>query len=568
MIPNISGIVNRKFAQTRALRRFLSFPGREKCHETDLRAAWFFGKIWRIEQCRTMRGKDMAMNLRKIAIAAAVAGASASAGAGMDVVPRPLKIAETDGTFSAQGPLADAVRYSDDATVPAEGYRLSVAKDGISVAASGAAGRRYALETLKQLAKDEGGTATVPCVEIEDAPRYPWRGVHLDECRHFFGKETVKKLLDLMVRYKLNRFHWHLTDDQGWRLDVPGYPDLVKYGAVRPQSVRRGEKAHAGDVEDADKFDGTPYGPYFYTEADLREIVAYAAERGIDVIPEIELPGHVFAALAAYPSFACHPENLAARSPRISYGIARDVLCIGNDDAVKFMEDVLDWVCGVFPFNVVHIGGDECPQVAWTTCPKCQARIEAENLGGVGGLQPWITRRFVAFLEKRGKRALGWDEYLLGDIPASAMGMSWRESRSGAGHDLVSGAAAAVRGHDVVMTPCSYCYLDYWQGLDSDTHTYIGRYNLSMARCYSFDPCAGVPEEARAHILGGQGNNWTEYTLGPDELEWKIWPRMMALAEVFWLGEAKPGFDDFKRRAAVQREWLLKAGVNCAPIED
>ena len=506
------------------------------------------------------------MNLGTVVAAAVAAGLPAAASAAVDVVPRPLKIVETGGALSVAGAPADAVKYSCDASLPAEGYRLSVTKEGISVAASGLAGRLYAIETLKQLVREDGGATVVPCVEIEDAPRYPWRGFQLDECRHFFGKETVKSMLDLMARYKLNRFHWHLTDDQGWRLDVPGYPELVRYGAVRSASVRHRCWASTGSKEDADKLNGTRYGPYFYTESDLREIVAYAAERHIQVVPEIELPGHVYAALAAYPEFACFPENLAARDPRLVWGIESDVLCIGNDRALKFMENVIDWTCRVFPGDVVHIGGDECPQERWKTCPKCQARIKAEGLKDVGDLQPWVTRRFVKFLEARGKRALGWDEYLLGDIPKSAIGMSWREDRVGAGHELVSGAAAAARGHDVVMTPTSYCYLDYGQGLKEDPFTYIfGK--ITLERCYSFDPCAGVPEEARAHILGGQGNNWSEYTWNEYDLEWKAWPRMLALAEVFWLGERRQGYADFERRARIHRGRLVASGINCAPIK-
>ena len=483
------------------------------------------------------------------------------------IIPAPRKLALGEGEFVCKGDAAAQVKFETDAAIPVEGYRLSVAKDGIKVVSSDEAGRFYALETLKQLAvKDGKDGVKVPCVEIEDSPRYSWRGFHLDECRHFFGKETVKSILDLMARYKLNRFHWHLTEDQGWRVDVPGYPDLVKYGAVRSASPRHGEKAYTGTKEDAAKLNGVKYGPYYYTEADLREIVAYAAERHIQVVPEIELPGHVYAALAAYPQFACYPENLAAREPRLVWGIEKDVLCLGNDEAIKFMENVVDWVCKVFPGDVVHIGGDECPQVRWQSCPKCQERIKNEGLGDHHGLQPWITRHFVKFLADRGKRTLGWDEYLLGDIPKSAMGMSWRESRSGAGHELVSGAAAATRGHDVVMTPCSYCYLDYGQGLKEDPFLYIGG-KVTLERCYSFDPCAGVPDDAKAHILGGQGNNWTEYTWNEYDLDWKAWPRMLALSEVFWLGEAKPGFDDFKKRAAAHRRDLIRLGVNCAPIE-
>ena len=482
------------------------------------------------------------------------------------IMPAPRKLVEKEGVFTCKGAAAKVAVFETDSSIPKEGYRISVTASGIKITSSDAAGRFYALETLKQLESQAKGGTKVPCVEIEDSPRYQWRGFHLDECRHFFGKEVVKEIFDLMARYKLNRFHWHLTEDQGWRIDVPGYPELVKYGAVRPASVKHGKKAVKGNKADADKLNGVKYGPYFYTEADLREIVAYAKERHIQIVPEIELPGHVYAALAAYPQYACYPENLAARIPRLVWGIEKDVLCLGNDEAIKFMENILDYVCKIFPDDVIHIGGDECPQVRWQTCPKCQARIKAEGLKDHHDLQPWITRHFVKFLEARGKRALGWDEYLLGDIPKSAIGMSWRESRSGAGHALVSGAAAAKRGHDVVMTPCSYCYLDYGQGLKDDPFFYIGG-KVTLERCYSFNPCAGVPDDAKAHILGGQGNNWTEYTWNEYDLTWKAWPRMLALSEVFWLGEAKPGFADFLKRAEVHRSWLIRHGVNCAPLK-
>ncbi len=510
-----------------------------------------------------------AYTCRCIAAALSFAAASACAGEVPQLIPAPRKFIAGEGSFFFSGDIASHAEFEADAAVPDEGFRILVSTNGVRIASSSDAGRFYALETLKKLAvKDGKQSSRIPCVEMEDSPRYSWRGFHLDECRHFFGKETVKSILDLMARYRLNRFHWHLTEDQGWRLDVPGYPDLVKYGAVRPASPRHGVKAFKGTKEDSDKMNGVKYGPYYYTEADVREIVAYAAERHIQVVPEIELPGHVYAALAAYPQFACVPENLASRTPRLAWGIESDVLCLGNDEAIGFMENVIDWVCRVFPGDVVHIGGDECPQKRWKTCPKCQDRIRKEGLGDHSGLQPWITRHFVKFLADRGKRALGWDEYLLGDIPKSAIGMSWRESRSGAGHELVSGAAAAMRGHDVVMTPCSYCYLDYGQGLagDRDPFFYIGG-RVTLERCYSFDPCAGVPDEAKPRILGGQGNNWTEYTWNEYDLEWKAWPRMLALAEVFWLGEAKPGFADFRRRAAAERGWLIRHGVNCAPLE-
>ncbi len=240
----------------------------------------------------------------------AVAMAAVSVQASPTLIPQPRRLVAREGTFSCSGDIAKQVKFEKDATIPKEGYRLTVAPDGIKVASSDDAGSFYALQTLKQLAVQDKKTVKVACVEIEDSPRYPWRGVLLDECRHFFGKETVKSVLDLMAEYKLNRFHWHLTEDQGWRLDVPGYPELVKYGAVRSSSVVHGKKAHRGTKEDADKLNGVKYGPYYYTEADIKEIVAYAAERHIQIVPEIELPGHVYAALASYPQFACNPKNV------------------------------------------------------------------------------------------------------------------------------------------------------------------------------------------------------------------------------------------------------------------
>ena len=478
--------------------------------------------------------------------------------AALALVPQPQKVVEKGGTTDKV-----AVTKVADATIAPEGYRLKVTADGVTVWSSDAAGAFYAQETLRQL---KGPKGELPLVEIEDAPRYRWRGVHFDDCRHFFGKETLKKTLDVMAQHKLNILHWHLTEDQGWRLDIPGHPELVKYGAVRPQSVRHGCFAWTGDKEDADKLNGTPYGPFYYTEKDVKEILAYAAERHIKVIPEIELPGHAQALLAAHPEFACKPENVAARAPRIVWGISKDVLCLGNDDAIRLYEEILDYVCKVFPSDVVHIGGDECPQDRWKTCPKCQARIKKEGLKDEHGLQPWVTRHFIDFLAKRGKRTVGWDEYLLGDVPPNAIGMRWRVEGGGAGHECKTAREWIEKGHDMVMTPYTHCYLDYAQGLKDDPFQYIGG-GLPLKQVYSLDPCEGVPENLRAHVLGGQGNNWSEYTWNECDLAWKMWPRMCALAEVFWTGETRPGYDDFKSRMNTHRGRLIAQNVNCAPVE-
>lgn len=482
--------------------------------------------------------------------------------AALSVIPQPADVQLCDRHTV---PADAKVVVEKDGTIAAEGYRLRVnPEEGIRIACSDAAGEFYARQTLKQLV----GTNGYPCVSIIDRPAYPWRGMLIDDCRHFFGKDVLKNVIDQMAQYKMNVLHWHLTEDQAWRIDIPGYPELVKYGAVRPASPKFGARLkREANGEYSAETNGQTYGPFYYTEADVREIIAYAAERHVKVVPEIELPGHVYAALAAYPEFACKPENLANRTPRSIWGIEKDVLCIGNDKAIKFMEDVVDYVCRLFPSDVVHIGGDECPQVRWKDCPKCQKRIRDEGLGDEKGLQPWITRHFVKFLEARGKRALGWDEYLLGEgIPKSAMGMSWRLGKQGAGHAWLSPSDLAAKGHDVVMTPNSYCYLDYGQGLEDDPFQYIGG-RITLEKCHSMDLCEGVPDNLRSHIIGGQGNNWSEYTWNKFDLEWKMWPRGCALAEVFWSGNGKPPFDDFLRRMKVHRKRLIGQGVNCAPLE-
>ena len=483
--------------------------------------------------------------------------------AALTLIPQPHKVIEGEGVTTNL-----EIRAGDGAQFAPGGHRIRVTGDGIVVYSSDPTGRYYAERTLDQLYNrdEKGRPVSCPCVEIEDGPRYAWRGLHFDDCRHFFGKVQVKKTLDLMARYKMNRFHWHLTDDQGWRIEIPSHPELVRYGAVRSQSVLPGVRASSGKVQNAEKLDGVAYGPYFYTEADVKEIIAYAAERHIVIVPEIEAPGHVQAVLAAHPEFACEPANVADRDPRVVWGIAKDVLCVGNDAAVAYMEDVIDYVCRLFPGEVVHIGGDECPVVRWKTCPKCQARMKAEGLKDERAIQPWFTRRLVSFLASRGKRAIGWDEYLAGDVPVSAMGMCWRVSSHDKGRRFVTPAEHAAKGHDLVMSPVSHCYLDSAQELKEDPFFYIGGH-LPLEKCHSFDPCAGIPAELRDRVLGGQGNNWSEYTWNRHDLEWKMWPRACALAEVLWTGEHRPDFADFRERMARERRWLIAHHVNCAPLE-
>ena len=483
--------------------------------------------------------------------------------AALTVVPAPQKAVELGGWTDKTN-----IVFETDAAIPAEGYRLAVGKDGVKVVSSGAAGRFYALETLKQLADPNGGKGVrYPLVEIEDAPEYKWRGLLLDDCRHFFGKTVVKRLLDEMAMHKMNVFHWHLTEDQGWRIDVPGMPELVKYGATRPKSVKydtRFWRDANGELQAV--YDDERYGPFYYTEAELREIVAYAAERNITVMPEIEVPGHVFCLLAAHPEFACYPENLKERLPRCRWGVEKDVLCVANPEAIRYMERIFDFVCDVFPSKVIDIGGDECPQVRWKTCPKCQAFMKANGMKSEVELQGWVTKHFADYLAKKGRRVLGWTEMLAsGDVPKDAMGMLWHRGKGHHGSDYGTEESLTAAGHELVMTPVECCYLDYSQGIEDDPYPYIGG-RITLEKCYSLNPRGNVPAERAHMIVGGQGNCWSEYTWNVFDLEWKTWPRACALAEVFWTGAKRPGFDDFMRRMEVHRRRMIRQHVNVAPL--
>ena len=502
--------------------------------------------------------------MRKFALVVLVAVWGIATFAELSLVPKPRFISQSFGLTAA----TNVVRLAD-ASLPAEGYRLSVSADGVRIWSADEAGFFYGRMTLDQLRLADG---RLPCVEISDYPSFRWRGVHFDDCRHFFGKETVRRVLDQMAAHKYNVLHWHLTDDQGWRIDVPTYPELVRHGAVRRSSPVRGFMAapSAGDPRQGQ--DGCRYGPFYYTESDLREIVDYAAARHIMVVPEVESPGHICAALAAYPQFACDPARFSDRQVPCVWGGFPDSLCIGNDAAVKFVEDVLDFVCRVFPSPFVHIGGDECSAKQWEKCPKCRARIEAERLGGADGLHPWLTRRIVRFLAARGKRAVGWEEYLKGDVPKDAVGMYWYCWKGKERMDYLTGGWDALeRGHEMIMATSSYTYFYLGQGLD-DPFQYgqsgraYGGGALTLEKVYRFDPLAGVPERYRRQILGGQCCNWSEFTWNQYDFDWKMWPRGCAMAEVLWLGDARPGYADFFARMRGHRRRLIGQGVNCAPL--
>ena len=423
---------------------------------------------------------------------------------------------------------ASGIRFVTDESLPAEGYELNVDGEGIEVRASQFPGFLYALQSLEQLlpaavygtepAPDAAWE--VPCVKIADAPRFADRGMHLDVARHFVSVDEVKRYIDVMAIHKLNTLHWHLTDDQGWRIEIKRYPELTAVGSIRKATVVRKEWG---------TYDGTPYGG-FYTQDEIRDVVKYAADRGVTVIPEIDLPGHMLAALTAYPELGCTggPYEVWGR-----WGVADDVLCPGREKTFEFLEGVLTEVMELFPSEYIHIGGDECPKVRWEKCPRCQAKIRQLGLKDDGEhtaehyLQSYVTDRIGKFLAQHGRRIIGWDEILEGRAPSDAVVMSWRGSEGG--------IAAAKLGHDVIMTPNSHFYFDYYQSLDTDAEPFgIGGY-IPMEQVYSYDPA--FPEltpEQQKHILGVQANLWTEYVLSDEHLEYMLLPRLAALSEVQW----------------------------------
>ena len=413
-----------------------------------------------------------------------------------------------------------------------EGYVITVDKKGVVIEGATAAGVFYGVQTLrKSIPVDKSLTeVTLPAVVVKDAPRFGYRGVMLDCARHYFPVKFVKQFIDLIAMHNMNVFHWHLTDDQGWRIEVKKYPDLAKIGSVREKTVL----GHNSDV-----FDDTPYGGY-YTQEEAREIVKYAADRFITVIPEIDMPGHMIAALAAYPDMGCTGGPYKV-SP--IWGIMPDVLCLGNEKTYQFCEDVLSEMMDIFPSEYIHLGGDETPNVRWKECPKCKALMAKENLTP-GKLQGYFTNRIEKFVNSKGRRIIGWDEILDGDINQSATIMSWRGT--------APGARGAKMGHDVIMSPSSHVYFDYYQTRQGESQweepLLIGG-NLPIERTYSLEPVPeGADAETARHIIGVQGNLWTEYIAGPSLAEYQVLPRMGALSEVQWRPQGQKDFENYKMR--------------------
>ena len=454
-------------------------------------------------------------------------------------------VAAPTGLELAVAPLGGTggIMLRRDAALPAEGYRLDVTPQGVTVHASAPAGAFYALETVKQLlppaiyreAPVAGVTCAVPAVHVEDAPRFAWRGAHLDAGRHFMPKEFVKKYVDLLARHKMNRFHWHLTEDQGWRLEIRKYPRLTQVGACREQTQ---VGLHQSDPAKR-VFNGTRHCG-FYTQEDVREVVAYAAERMVTVVPEVEMPGHSQAAVFAYPQLSSSPDTAPNPGVLQVWGVSPYIIN-PTDASVAFMQDVLAEVLELFPSPWIHIGGDEAIKDQWKANPAIQARIRALGLKDEHELQSWFIRQMDGFLTQRGRRLIGWDEILEGGLAENATVMSWR--------GMAGGIAAAKAGHDVVMAPGTHTYFDHYQSQDRAREPLaIGGFT-NLEKVYSFEP---VPPELSPaegkHVLGAQGQLWTEYIPTPKHLEYMAYPRLVALSEVVWSPAARRSWPDFQQR--------------------
>lgn len=441
------------------------------------------------------------------------------------------------GTGDASVPGAVNIGRAD--TLPQEAYRLTVADDRIEILAGGPEGAFHAVQTLRQLlpaaAFGEDGLRAVelPAVRIDDRPALAYRGLMLDVARHFFTVDEVKRTLDLMAMHKMNVFHWHLTDDQGWRIEIRKYPELTRVGSVRKRTLIG--KDPGGEYDESCRYDETPYGG-FYTQEEIREVVDYAARRFITVIPEIEFPGHAVAALASYPWLSCTGEQYEVRQ---TWDIDDRVFCPGREETFEFIEGVLDEVIGLFPSKYIHIGGDECPTKMWEQCPRCRARMRVEGLTRPRQLQGYATVRVERFLQRHGRELIGWDEVLDGGVSPTAIVMSWRGTEGG--------IRAARQGNRVIMAPTTHCYFDYYQTDDTAREPLAWGGYLPLGQVYAFDPAEGLSSDERQFLLGVQANLWTEYIPDFDQAQYMLLPRLGALAEVGW-GTATDDYEGFVRR--------------------
>ena len=432
-----------------------------------------------------------------------------------------------------------------------EAYQLKVDASQVVISSPSEAGVFYGIQTLRKAVDvAEGSNVELPAVEIKDQPRFGYRGMMLDVGRHFFSMDEIKTYIDMMALHNINRFHWHLSEDQGWRIEIKKYPKLTEIGSMRKETVIG---------HNSGKYDGKPYGG-FYTQEQAKEIVAYAAERYITVIPEIDLPGHMQAALASYPELGCTGGPYEVWT---QWGVSDNVLCAGNDQTIQFIKDVLAEIVEIFPSEYIHVGGDECPKDKWKMCPKCQARIKALGLKSDNKhtkeerLQSYVIHEAEAFLNSKGRKMIGWDETLEGGLAPNATVMSWRGE--------AGGIEAAKQHHDVVMTPNTYLYFDYYQSKDTETEPMaIGGY-LPMERVYSYEPMpkALSPEEQK-YIVGVQANLWTEYIPDFKQVQYMVLPRMAALSESQWCAPEKKNYEAFLQRVSRLVNIYAKNGWNYA----
>jgi hexosaminidase len=430
-----------------------------------------------------------------------------------------------------------------------EGYTLTVKDDAVVIEADEPRGLFYGVATLRQLLPPAGGELAIPAVAIEDAPRFRYRGLHLDVGRHFFPVGFVKRYIDLMARYKLNTFHWHLTEDQGWRLEIKRYPKLTEVGSIRKQTIVGHRRTQPW------RFDGTPHGG-FYTQDQVREVVAYARSRHVTVVPEIEMPGHATAALAAYPELACTPGPFEVVQ---NWGIYDDIFC-PREPTFEFLENVLVEVMELFPSEYIHVGGDEARKTRWEQSTDAQEVIRREGLKDAHELQAWFMRRVEAFLNRHGRKLIGWDEIVEGGLSPTATVMYWRDQKAASGADLTHDPArmATSAGNDVIMTPKKACYFDYYQvdPMREGQPLAIGGL-VTLETVYAYDPVPAdfTPDQAR-HVIGVQGNVWTEYMKTTDHVEYMVYPRALALAEVAWSPAAVKDWPSFLARTRVSLRTL------------
>ncbi len=502
-----------------------------------------------------------------------------------NIVPVPLKQKVTEGQFVMSSKTG--LRYNEDFKVSAqflesylkngnqmelneneggnvisfekderianqEGYRLIVSPEEIKIIASTDQGAFYGVQTLRQLLPVsfekgiyKGGEVAVKCVNIEDEPQFVYRGMHLDVGRHFFSTAFIKEYIDALAMLKMNTFHWHLTEDQGWRVEIKKYPKLNEIAAYRKETLI----GHYNDQPH--QFDGKRYGG-FYTQDEIKDIVKYAYNRNVTIIPEIEMPGHSQAAIAAYPELGCTDEPVEVAT---KWGVFEEIYCT-KEETFAFVEDVLDEVLTLFPSKYIHIGGDEAPKTRWKNCSDCQRRIKEEDLKDEHELQSYFISRVEKYLNAKGRQIIGWDEILEGGLAPNATVMSWRGTKGA--------VAAAKEKHNVINTTTSHCYFDYYQSTNEGEPTAIGGF-LPLEKVYGFNPIPEeLNEEEQQYVLGAQGNVWTEYMSTEDNVEYMVYPRIMAMSEVVWSKGENKDYDDFVSRVEKFNERLDVLGVNYA----